>query len=82
MNKCVRTSRTPVKLLWKCQDAYPDWLVLAPDLWYAHMTQVTLSVIGLLIYWPVAVFIGHAETQHRFDLTTEAVVCHSLHPSA
>lgn len=44
------------------------------------MTQVTLSVIGLLIYWPVAVFIGHAETDTAFDPTTEAVVCHSLHP--
>lgn len=37
-------------------------------------------MIGLLIYWPVAVFIGHAEMQHRFDPTTEAVECHSLHP--
>lgn len=44
------------------------------------MTHVTLFVIGLLIYWPVAVFIGHAEKQRRFEPTTEAVVCHSLHP--
>lgn len=44
------------------------------------MTHVTLSVIGLLLYWPVAVFIGHAETQHAFDPPTEAIVCHSLHP--
>lgn len=43
------------------------------------MTQVTLSVIGLLLYWLEAVFIGHYETQHRFDPTTEAVVCHSWH---
>lgn len=44
------------------------------------MTHVTLLVIGLLLYWPVAVFIGHAGTQRGFDPPTEAIVCHSLHP--
>lgn len=67
INICARTSRT-VKLLWNCQHPYPDWPWLAPDLQYAYMTQVMFSVIGLLIYWPVAVFIGHAKTQQRFDL--------------
>lgn len=80
MNKRVRTSRTPLRLLWNCQYPYSDWLELAPDLRYSHMTQVTLSVIGLLLYWPEAVFIGHCETQHHFDPATEAVVCHSWHP--
>lgn len=55
-----------------------DWLGLDPppppslDLSYAHMTHVTLSVIALLLYWPVAVFIDHAETRQGFDPPTEA----------
>lgn len=36
------------------------------------MTRITLLVIGLLIYWPVAVFTGHVETQRSFDPPTEA----------
>lgn len=79
MNKSVTTLRTPVKLLLKLYPEdyntmflFSDWLGLAPDLRYAHMTHVTLSVIGLLLYWPVAVFIGHAETQRGFDPPTEA----------
>lgn len=44
------------------------------------MTHATLSVIGLPLYWPVAVFIGLVETQRGFDPPTEAVVCHTLHP--
>lgn len=77
MNKSVTTLRTPVKLhllkfyLSPCY-SHSDWLGLAPDLRYAHMTHVTLSVIGLLLYWPVAVFIGCAETQRGFDPPAEA----------
>lgn len=44
------------------------------------MIHVILSPIGLLLYWPVAVFIVHAKTQHSFDPPTEAIVCNSLHP--
>lgn len=36
------------------------------------MTRFTLPVIELLLYWLVAVFIGHAETQQGFDPPTEA----------
>lgn len=83
----MTTLRTPVKLLLKFYPqeyslccSHSDWLVLAPDLRYAHMTHVTLSVIGLPLYWQAAVFIGNAETQRGFDPPTEAIVCHSLHP--
>ncbi len=44
------------------------------------MTHVTLSVIGLPLYWQVAVFIGNVYPQCSFDPPTEAIVCHSLHP--
>lgn len=44
------------------------------------MIHVILSPIGLLLYWPVAVFIVHAKTQHSFDPPTEAIVCNTLHP--
>lgn len=36
------------------------------------MTHVALLAIGLPLYWPVAAFIGHAETQRAFDPHTEA----------
>lgn len=84
MNKSVTTLRTPVKLLYKCYPWDYTPLVLIGQGWPLTFGMLIwpmlLSVIGLLLYWPVAVFIGHAGTQRGFDPPTEAIVCHSLHP--